>query len=59
LLTYIKLPERNAVLMVHSSINKKYGSYIKYSKFGASILTIIRAVSDALSTGLDLSHERL
>jgi hypothetical protein len=32
---HIKLPERSTVLMVHDSINNKYGSCLKYLKYGA------------------------
>jgi hypothetical protein len=39
---HIKLPERDTVLMVHDSINKKYGTYLKYSKYGAFILLVIQ-----------------
>jgi hypothetical protein len=35
---HIKLPERKNVLMVHDSINKKYGSCLQYSKHSAFIL---------------------
>jgi hypothetical protein len=35
---HTKLLERNKVLMVHDSVNKKYGSYFKYPKYCAFTL---------------------
>jgi hypothetical protein len=40
--TNIKLYERNKLLTVHGSINKKCGSYLKYQKYGVFTLLGIR-----------------
>jgi hypothetical protein len=33
--SHIKLPESNSLLLVRDSVNKNYGPYLKYSKYGA------------------------
>jgi hypothetical protein len=37
------LPEGKKVVMIRDSINKRNGSYLKYSKYGASALRLVRA----------------
>jgi hypothetical protein len=56
---HIKLPESNKVLMIHDSVNKGNGSFLKYSKYGASTLLQLLGACRAHNQWKQVSKQEL